>query len=432
VTSFWWRSLGGLPAARPPLPGPTECDVAVVGGGYTGLWTALYLKRARPGWRVVVLEAEVCGYGASGRNGGWLSGLVAGDAGPEARRAMAETIDEVQRSGIDCDLVRGGALVVATSAPQLERMRALAAEEPGEWTALGREEVAARVRVAGALGALFTPDCARIHPAKLVRGLVALCEAEGVEIYERTRVFAVGARRTTTARGDVQASWVVRATEGYTRGLGGLRRVLVPLNSAMVVTEPLPAGAWAEIGWEGCETLRDEAHVYVYLQRTADGRIAIGGRGIPYRYGSRTDRAGEIAAATAAELRERLVALFPVLGDVRIDDGWAGVLGVSRDWSPSVGVDRATGIAWAGGYVGDGVSTANLFARILRDLICEEDSEIVGLPFVGHPWRRWEPEPLRWPAIRGVYRLYRAADRRETRTGRPSRLATVADAIARR
>lgn len=434
MTSFWWRSLGGLPAPRPhPSPTtPTECEVAVVGGGYTGLWTALYLKREQPSWRVVVLEREVCGFGASGRNGGWLSGLVAGDAGAEARRAMADTIGEVERSGIDCDLVRGGALLVATSDPQLQRLREVSAEEGGDWTSLDAAQTAERVRVEGALGGLFTPNCARVHPAKLVSGLAELCEREGVELYERTAVHAVAPHRAVTSRGTVRARWVVQATEGYTAGLRGQRRRLVPLNSAMVVTEPLPDSAWAQIGWEGCETVRDNAHVYVYMQRTADGRIAIGGRGIPYRYGSRTDRAGEIAARTADQLRERLVALFPALRDTRIADGWTGVLGVARDWSPRVGVDRHTGLAFAGGYVGDGVSTANLFARILRDLVLEHDSPLTRLPFVAPPARPWEPEPLRWPAIRGVYALYRAADRRETATGRPSRLAAVADAIAGR
>jgi glycine/D-amino acid oxidase-like deaminating enzyme len=234
------------------------------------------------------------------------------------------------------------------------------------------------------------------------------------------------------ARGDVRARWVVRATEGYTSGLAGERRTLVPLNSSMVVTEPLGDAVWAELGWDGAETLEDSAHAYCYLQRTADGRIAIGGRGVPYRYGSRTDRAGEVAERTIAELRERLVKLFPSAREVAIDHAWAGVLGVSRDWCPSVGVDRDRGLAWAGGYVGDGVSTTNLAGRTLRDLILGRESELVTLPWVGHAWRRWEPEPLRWLGIRGVYALYRRADREEERTGRPSRMAAMADHISGR
>ena len=447
MTSFWWRSLGGLPPARAPLDGSCEADVAIVGGGYTGLWTALYVKRARPAWRVVVLEREVCGFGASGRNGGWLSGLLGGsrerfaarhgrDAVVAAQRAMFATVDEVAAAGIDCDLVKGGSLVLATNEPALRRLQEELAYERGwgfgeeDWRGLGPGEVG--LRADGALGGLFTPHCARVHPVKLVAGLAELCSREGVEIYEQTEAAAIAPRSVELADGDVSACWVVRATEGYTPGLPGLRRAVVPLNSAMIVTEPLDDAAWAEIGWEGCETLLDGAHAYCYLQRTADGRIAIGGRGVPYRFGSRTDRAGEVAARTARELRERLVRLFPSLRDVGIADGWAGVLGVTRDWAPSVGADPATGLAWAGGYAGDGVSTANLAGRTLRDLLTGEDTELTRLPWVGWKARSWEPEPLRWLGVHAVYSLYRAADGAEQRTNRPSRLASLASALAGR
>jgi glycine/D-amino acid oxidase-like deaminating enzyme len=253
-----------------------------------------------------------------------------------------------------------------------------------------------------------------------------------VPIFERTPVTEIRPGVAVTARGDVRARWVVRATEGYTAGLAGERRTLVPLTSAMIVTEPLGAQAWEEIGWKGAETIEDGQHAYCYLQRTADGRIAIGGRGIPYRYGSHTDRAGEVADRTAVELRDRLVRLFPGLSGAKTDHAWAGVLGVPRDWSPSVGADRATGLAWAGGYVGDGVSTTNLAGRTLRDLVLGRDTELVRAPWVGHRSRRWEPEPLRWLGIRGAYSLYRRADRDEERTQRPSRIATLADRVTGR
>jgi glycine/D-amino acid oxidase-like deaminating enzyme len=231
-----------------------------------------------------------------------------------------------------------------------------------------------------------------------------------------------------TARGDVRARWVVRATEGYTAGLAGQRRRLVPMNSAMIVTEPLPP----DVGWGGDQTLKDTAHAFCYLQRTADGRIAIGGRGVPYRYGSRTDRAGEVAGATVAQLRTRLAQLIPATAGARIDHAWAGVLGVPRDWRPSVGADRAAGLAWAGGYVGDGVSTANLAGPTLRDIVLERDTELTRLPWVGHRSPAWEPEPLRWLGISSVYALYRRADRDEARTGRPSRFAALGDLVSGR
>ncbi|MEA2166813.1 MAG: hypothetical protein QOF76_113 [Solirubrobacteraceae bacterium] len=444
--SHWWAALPTEPR-RAPLPGPTEADVAIVGAGYTGLWTAYYLKRARPDWRVVVLERESAGFGASGRNGGWLSGLLAGSreryaqthgraAVVAAQRAMFAAVGEVEAvcaaEGIDCDLVRGGSLDVARSPTAAKRLAERLADQRAwgfgeeDWRALDASEVRARVGVRSAVSGVFTPHCARVQPAKLIRGLAAAAERAGVEIFEGTPVVALGPHVATTPYGDVRAPWIVRATEGYTAGLPGLRRRLVPMNSSMVVTAPI-----AGLGWAGAETLRDADHVFSYLQRTADGRVAIGGRGVPYRFGSRTDRAGEVAPRTVTALRDRLEAILG-LGDVALDHAWGGVLGVARDWCPAVGANPATGIAWAGGYVGDGVSTANLAGRTLRDLLLREDTELARLPWVGHASPDWEPEPLRYLGVRTVYGLYRAADWHEARTHRSSPFAAVAGLLAGR
>src|SRR6185437_14774269 len=237
-------------------------------------------------------------------------------------------------------------------------------------------------------GASFSPHVARVHPVKLVMGLAAAAEAIGVEIYERTPVTEIAPRRAATDAGEVRAGWVVRATEGYTASLRGERRALVPMNSSMIVTEPLPGDVWAEIGWEGDETIGDGAHVYVYLQRTPDGRIAIGGRGVPYRYGSRTDGRGETAARTVESLHAKLAAMFPAAASVPVAHAWSGVLGVPRDWAPAVLADPAQGLAWAGGYVGEGLGAANLAARTLRDLILDEPTELTRLPWVGRRTRR--------------------------------------------
>ena len=437
MTSFWWRALGGPGPHRAPLAGPVSCEVCVVGGGYTGLWTAWWL--ARSGVDVMVVEREFCGFGASGRNGGWLSGLLAGSRerwaarhGREAvvawQRAMFGVIDEVAATGIDCHLRKDGAMTVATSPLQLERLRsALAYERAWGFGEVDWTMEVEPLPVAGAVGALYTPHSARIQPAMLVRGLAGACEALGVRIFEDTEVLDARARTVVTPGGTVTARWVVRATEGYTAGLPGLRRALVPLNSALVVTEP---GAADAVGWTSATTMLDGAHAYCYLQRTADGRIAIGGRGVPYRFASRTDRAGEVAESTVADLRARLVRLFPALSDVRIDDAWAGVLGVPRDWSPFVFADARTGEAAAGGYVGDGVSTAYLAGATLHDLILGIDSERTRAPWVGRPTALWEPEPLRWLGVRGIYAAYRRADRLEEATGRSSRWAALADRVA--
>jgi glycine/D-amino acid oxidase-like deaminating enzyme len=221
----------------------------------------------------------------------------------------------------------------------------------------------------------------------------------------------------TAAVGAVSARWVVRATEGFTAGLPGERRRLLPMNSSMIVTAPLEDRVWKEIGWDAAETLRTASHAYLYAQRSADGRIALGGRGTPYRFGSRTDVDGATGRATVAALTAALAAVFPAAAETPVEHAWSGVLGVSRDWTPSVTLDRASGLGTAGGYVGDGVTTAHLAGRTLAELIAGEDTERTRLPWVGHTSPRWEPEPLRWLGVRAIYALYRAADRSETARG---------------
>jgi glycine/D-amino acid oxidase-like deaminating enzyme len=450
---FWWRSLGGPPGLRDPLPGSVEADVAIVGAGYTGLWTAYYLKLAQPSLRVVVLEAVRAGYGASGRNGGWATGFFSGPPrayGPgfmALQREMFDTVDEIARvlarEQIDADFVKSGHLTVALDAAQAQRLRAHVRElhalglDDGDVRELSGEQLAQRVRVAGAQVATFSPHAARLHPAKLVAGLASAVERLGVTIYERTPVREIVAGEARTARGTVRARWVVRASEGYTASLRGQRRALVPMNSSMIVTEPLGAEVWEAIGWDGAEVLEDTAHVFAYLQRTADGRIAIGGRGVPYRFGSRTDGDGATARATVEQLREKLHAMFPATAGVALEHAWSGVLGVARDWCVSVEADGASGLASAGGYVGQGVAASNLAGRTLRDLLADprsvgERSELTELPWVGRRARRWEPEPLRWAGIRGVYALYRRADAIERRSGHPSALARFVDGVSGR
>ncbi len=451
---FWQASLGPAPH-RPALVEPTEADVCVVGAGYTGLWTAWELRRRRPDLRVVVLERDHVGFGASGRNGGWLSGLMPGNrevmaAGPAGRagvvglqRALQGAVDSVlaacDEEGIDADQVKGGTLGVALTPAQLGRLRARLAEErawgvgPEDAWELSAEEVGARIQVAGVLGGVFDPHCARVHPAKLVRGLADAAERRGVEIFERSPALRIAAHRVDTLVGPVRARWIVRATEGYTAGLPGLARQLLAMNSSMIVTEPLGEDRWKALGWDGQETLGTSAHAYIYAQRTADGRIAIGGRGVPYRFGSGTDYRGATDPATIDSLRAALGRLWPAAADVAVAHAWCGVLGVARDWCPSVQVERASGLASAGGYVGDGVSTSHLAGLTLADLVLGEDTERTRLAWVGHRSRPWEPEPLRWIGARGIYALYRAADRAEADgRSRSSLLARIADALAGR
>jgi glycine/D-amino acid oxidase-like deaminating enzyme len=268
-----------------------------------------------------------------------------------------------------------------------------------------------------------------VQPAKLVRGLARVAERRGVTIYERTAALRVAAGVVETAEGRVRAPVVVRATEGFTPELEGHRRTVAPIYSLMIATEPLPDSVWEEVGWRDRETLSDGRHLIIYAQRTADGRIAFGGRGAPYHYASRVRPAYDRDPVVFAALRSSLVDLFPVLADVAISHSWGGPVGVSRDWFPSVGFDQASGLGWAGGYVGDGVACSALAGQTLAELICGQDTERTRLPWVNHRSRRWEPEPLRWIGITAGLRVTAAADRIEARTGRPSRMAAAFDRV---
>lgn len=449
--SFWYADIGGIPSPRPPLPGDIAVDVAVIGAGYTGLWTAYYLKKAKPSLKIAIIEREFAGFGASGRNGGWLSGAFgwsrekylktsSREAVVAMQAAMASTVDEVIRvaseEGIEADIIRVDNLNVATNPAQLERARAECEatrawdRDKGRVEFLDAAACRSRINIKNVLGGYVIHGQARVQPAKLVRGLAAAVERLGVAIYEQTAVTSIEKGRATTNRGVVQAETIVRATEGFTAGIPGEERTWLALNSAQIVTEPVSAELWKEIGWNGYELLGNAAHAYCYAQRTREGRITMGGRGVPYRYGSATDVNGQTQQATIDQLHAILTTLLPQTASLRIDHAWCGVLGVPRDWCTTVGLDSKTRIGWAGGYVGLGVSSSNLSGQTLADLILGRDSDLVRLPWVNRQVRRWEPEPFRWLGVHSMYQLYHMADRREAGgLKRTSKLAQLADGI---
>jgi len=420
--SLWHETTPTDWTPRLPLDGDVVADVAIVGAGYTGLWTAYYLSRADPSLRIVVLEAEVAGFGASGRNGGWCSALFPTSLGEAQDAAMRDSVDEVQRvalaEGIDCHFAKGGTIVLARSPAQWARARA----EHGDHV-LSAAEAAERLRATRTLGATYTPDCAAIHPARLVRGLADVVTARGVTLHERTPATSIEPGIVRTSRGSVRAPYVVRATEGFTPRLPGLARAVIPVYSLIIASEPLPAPVWDEIGLAHRETFSDHRHLVIYGQRTADDRLVFGGRGAPYHLRSQVSPAFDHDPKVFAGLHATLLDLFPVLNGTRFTHAWGGPLGIPRDWCASVGLDRETGLAWAGGYVGDGVSTTNLAGRTLRDLILARRTELTALPWVGHRSPRWEPEPLRWLGVNAGLRAMTLADAEESLTGRPSLVA---------
>ncbi|MFE3458980.1 NAD(P)/FAD-dependent oxidoreductase [Nocardiopsis aegyptia] len=438
----------GSPAPTPdrrsaPLPEERQ-DLVIVGGGLTGLWAAHQAVVEDPGRSVTVLEAEHVGYGASGRNGGWMSTLLPGNRAVYARAARARgldgvaevsafqremnaTIDDTLRvlaeEGIDADQHQGGHLQIATTPAALKRLeRAHAANlahgyHASELDLLDAGQVAERVAVAPALGGLHYRPTARVDPGKLTRGLARAVERRGVRILEGTRVTRVGAGRVTTIRGDVRATTVLCCLEAYSGqvegdvpGLG--RREVIPVNSSMIVTDPLPDAVWERIGWDGRECLSDAAHTFVYAQRTGDGRIAIGGRGTPYAYASGTPGPGVVDARTVRTLHERLRHFFPGT-DLTVEHAWRGAIGVTRDWCAGVFFDPATRVGVVRGFAGHGVTATRLAARTLLDRAAERDTPLTRLPWNDHDSGRWEPEPLRWVGVHAMYRLFGVADRWE-------------------
>lgn len=439
--------------ARPALAHDAVTDVAIVGGGFTGLWTAYYLLTRRPSLRVTILEAEQVGFGASGRNGGWCSALLPmgldaitaksnRDAAIALQRTMNETVAEVGRvvahEGIDCHWAHGGYVSLARNAVQLERARASVAHDRSYGFAeedvrlLDAREASRMANATNVVGGTYTPHCAAIHPSRLARGLASAVERLGATIHEGTRVLRVEPRNSKvalatvhTAAGTLRADTVVMATEAFTAQMPGQRRNLVPIYSLMIATEPLPDEVWAEIGLHERATFNDGRRMIIYGQRTSDGRFAFGGRGAPYHFGSRMDPAFDKNPAVHALLHETLREMFPVIGDAKVTHTWGGAVAAARDWWCFARHDRASGIAAAGGYVGDGVGTTNLSGRTLADLITGVDSPLVRLPWVGHQGRKWEPEPLRWLGINSMVRLPISADASEERTGRPARVRSA-------
>lgn len=454
---LWWDWLGERPARPPFDSGDTgsaigsgggstaePVDVAIVGAGFSGLWTAYHLLELDPTLRIVVLEKHHVGFGASGRNGGWAVGELAGsyaayakrsnpDAALRLEQAVMDAVDEIgriiERLGIGCGYAKGGNIRVARTAPQRDRQR----DDVTHAHAIGHDESVVRlldpdetsaiVGMSNVRGGVFFSPCAALDPARLASGLAEHVEANGATIHEGTTVTSIEPHRVVTDRGALEARTVVCAAEAYRRDLDGQRRDLLPVYSYMVATEPLPASMWNDIGLAERPTFDDARTMVTYGQRTADDRIAFGTTGLPYRFGSVIDRSTEFDRRTHANVHAVLTELLPQVTDVPITHRWGGVLGIPRNWLPSLHHDASTGLATLGGYVGEGVAAAQLAGRTLAELIAGHDTERTRLPWVGATSKKWEPEPLRWLGVRGSRALLAAADRREERTDHPAALA---------
>ncbi|AZD02639.1 NAD(P)/FAD-dependent oxidoreductase [Pseudomonas chlororaphis] len=429
--SLWMDQLDEPLLARPSLEQDLDVDVAIIGAGYTGLWTAYYLKRLAPTLNIAIVEAQTAGFGASGRNGGWLMGNLLGEdrllAGlsPEQRRASFDLLhgipDEVaivlEREGIDCDYRKGGVLYCAARYPEqeitqrryLDKLYRQGLDER-DYRWLSPEQLTQQIRVAKAYGGIYAPHCATIQPAKLVRGLARAVERLGVPIYENSPVSHWQAGSLQTAKASVRCRWIVPAVEGYSVTLPPLGRYQLPVQSLLVATEPLSAATWDEIGLNQGQAFSESSRQVTYGQRTADNRLVFGARG-GYQFAGKLRHDFDLTRSEV-ELRRYLFSeLFPQLNNVRITHSWGGNLGMSRHFRPHMLCDRQRGIALSGGYGGEGVGASNLGGRTLAALILQSNNELTRQPWVIpegglDALRAWEPEPCRWLGYNAIIRSF--------------------------
>lgn len=435
--SFWFSQLSDSCEPRAQLQQDVEADVVIIGAGFTGLWTAYYLKKYKPSLRVALLDARIAGYGASGRNGGWLMGMIEDlehrvSHLPLVQRQQAfdevhGLVAEVQRvtieEGIDCGFCKGGAVYAAARFTEqipwakeylAVRQKAGHREEDYHW--LNSEQTQDFVKVHDTFGAVYCQHVAAIQPAKLARGLANTVTQLGAELFENSAAESInyndGTTTVKTGNGSVTAGQCVLATEGFAFGLGLLKPFIIPIQSKIIATEVLGEQQWQEIGFANRPTLCDFSRMQTYVQRSADNRLIFGARGV-YEFGgvpfgdrrlSRDDN--------GFQLCERLMhQFFPSTKAIAIDDAWAGTFGMARSFSPHIVYDRSASILTAGGYGGEGVGASNLFGRTTAELICDADTQRTNMPWVHNATvssslKRWEPEPFRWLTYAMMARVF--------------------------
>lgn len=418
--NLWDATLKSKSTERESLKKIEEVDVAIIGAGFTGLWCAYHLLSNNPDLKIAIIEKERVGFGASGRNGGWVSALYpSGIGADEVTPHLVQSINEIgifaSKYTPDSNFRKGGSVTFARNKGQLKRLK----NNIGSATFLDKSQTEEKVKVDGACGSLFTPDCATIHPGRFVRALADHVEQLGARIYEKSPSLRNSDHKVTTPSGALNATTVISATEAFAKN----SRERVPLYSLMVATEPISEKIWDQLGINNGESFAEASHLVTYGQRTADNRLAVGGRGAPYLFGSLMRSAAE----NNSQVHDQLIAMvrqwFPPLANTQFTHRWGGAVSVTRDWQPFANFNKATGQAKAGGYVGDGVTLSYLAAKTLADLILEKDSELTKLPFVNHTPPLWEPEPLRWLGVNSVVKLIGLADREEAATNQPSLIA---------
>jgi glycine/D-amino acid oxidase-like deaminating enzyme len=440
VNSPLWRGDYKL-TLRAPVSKNLSFDVAIIGAGFSGLWSAYHLKQLQPEVKIAIFESEYVGFGASGRNGGWASaeyptsakriikehGL---DSYLQLRKSLITSISEIGQIARDndwqIDYAKGGALVFATNPAQLSR---ISSDIDDEHQLLSKSQVLELVNIPRALGGVFTPHCAALNPFQLCQELAKYLEENGVLIFEKSIVSSVAKSELIVNEFKVKADISILATEAFTpRSWQSNKQI--PIYSLMVATEPLPKAVMADIRNSTRATLQEACHLITYAQFTGDGRLALGGRGVRYKLFSRLSERSELDNRMHSALERRARAWFPQLADCKFDYRWGGPVALTRRWQAYLNFDQSAGMAKIGGYVGDGVTLSYLVAKTLAQKISNQITP--NLPFIEQKIDKWEVEPIRYLAVNAGFKATVAADYEEKITKRPSLLAAIIEPLINR
>jgi len=437
--SLWQK--GQSIKCRPALSGSKSFDVAIIGAGFSGLWSAYHLKQLQPELKIAIFEKEYVGFGASGRNGGWASAeyptsskRLIKEHGIESykalRDAITKSIDEIgqiaKQNNWQIDYAKGGSLVFARNKAQLSR---ISIELDNEHTFLNKSQTQELINIPSALGAVYTPHCAALNPFELARSLGSYLEGIGVEIYEKSAVTKILDKKLEINGYEITCPISIRATEAFTpRSWMGNRQI--PIYSLMVATEPLPSDVITQIRNNQRATFQEACHLITYAQITGDNRLAIGGRGVRYKLFSRLSERSEIDNRMHSALERRAKSWFPQISQAKFEYRWGGAVALTRRWQAYLNFDRASGRAEIGGYVGDGVTLSYLVAKTLATQI--SNLKTPALPFIDQKIGRWEPEPIRYLAVNAGFKATVMADFEEKITNRPSLLAAIIDPLINR
>ena len=435
-----WRGQAPI-NLRKSVTSNNALDIAIIGGGFSGLWSAYHLKQIQPSLKIAIFEQNYVGFGASGRNGGWASAeyptsntRVIKEHGlrvyQNLRSALTQSIDEIgqiaQSNKWQIEYAKGGALVFATNEAQLTR---ISTEVNDEHNFLNQSQASELLNIAGIKGGIFTPHCAALNPFKLTQELAKHLESLGVEIFENSKVEQITNKQILVNGYAIKCDTSIRATEAFT-ARKWIANQQIPIYSLMVATKPLSADILSQIRNSQRATFQEACHLITYAQITGDNRLAIGGRGVRYKLFSRLSDRSEVDNRMHNALQRRALKWFPQLHGTKFEYRWGGPVALTRRWQCYLNYDQSTGRAALGGYVGDGVTLSYLVAKNLALEI--NNIKTSDLPFINQKIGRWEPEPIRYFAVNAGFKATVAADLEEKLTKRPSLIAALVDPLINR